>query len=165
MYRILLFLIIVFINFRCQKDTSDEYKFKFTSIIIGSSYIESQFIKGDSISFLLESYIQSKYDEFEPVDLSTLNFSCDKIIIFNNDTIFSRENIYNKLNQIDKNAFYFERQNYFNGQPDIFYYLIIRNTSNCKFKLTDGFYKFYISAKTINNNFINDSIIIKYNNR
>lgn len=158
---------IAFILVGCTDDTIDAYHYDFYSIFKDKYYwLESSFISGDTVAFRLDSYKQLKcYNEYEQVVDNSISLICDKDILIGNDTILKNENLFKEIPLIDKEMVSFERQIYLNNQPDNFYHLIIHSTKSNKLILDDGYYKFKISAKTVNGYNINDSVLIKYYNR
>lgn len=122
---------------------------------------ETRFISGDTIAFQLNSFkIMKEFHDFEPIKISTCKLFTNKNFIVNEDTIKPGTNLLNRLNS-DMISFSLDNGN---SRYD-WYYLIIKSTKSAKLNLSNGYYQFHFIGETKNGFEINDSLLVKCNNK
>jgi hypothetical protein len=163
--------LLVLISFMLLSSCGKDETFKYYSFDIypikdinnSGTWIETDFLSNEKLSFQINSLrILEEYHDFEALDIPICRFYSDKDLIINSDTVRAGENLLKKIND-DMISFKQHIGEY--GKEYSWYYLIIKSTAHSKLNISNGYYQFNFEGKTVNGYEINDSLIVKYNNR
>ncbi len=165
MKKILFVLLILIVSFAgCEDEEFENYHSEFYAARLAhyGRWEKDNYFTGDEIAFQIFSSREftGNVSKVEPLIASSIVLTIDRDIFLNQDTLKAQENIYKKV--VDHNPQMVSLQSYEEGQFTRYSILKFNPANTSRLILNEGYYTFYIHAKTINNHILQDSAVVYY---